>query len=389
MGGIGHRLGQLEPGPGSQTSIRSAPVAAHDDEPDHVAVHQSGVADRVRDQLGDQQPRVLEPPRREVVGHLAERPPRLGGGVGIAREVDLVPHGAARRLARIVDEVEPLAHARDLEHAHHLLGAGHEREPAAELPRALRRDGDQAQAARVHERDVAQVQHDGPRGVRPPGAQLVLQRGGAGEVELAARARSRPRRRRSRSRARGLPRPMKPKARALWEERTDAPRLRRADCSGPGIRRVRRGRGFGYVDERRRARRRARGAGADRRARDPARLGGRLDLPVPERAPPGDRHRRRRAQAVPLPRRLARAPRRAEVRRHGAVREGAAAAAPACRPRPRRLRDARPRLRARLRRAPARARLLPDRLRGVRGGERVLRAGDDAQASTSRSRTAA
>ena len=27
------------------------------------------------------------------------------------------------------------------------------------------------------------------------------------------------------------------------------PRLRRADCSGPGIRRVRRGRGFSYVDD--------------------------------------------------------------------------------------------------------------------------------------------
>ncbi|MGH2970172.1 MAG: hypothetical protein ACRDK0_14090 [Solirubrobacteraceae bacterium] len=27
------------------------------------------------------------------------------------------------------------------------------------------------------------------------------------------------------------------------------PRLRRADCSGPGFRRVRRGRGFSYLDE--------------------------------------------------------------------------------------------------------------------------------------------
>jgi DNA topoisomerase I len=30
---------------------------------------------------------------------------------------------------------------------------------------------------------------------------------------------------------------------------TRKPRLRRSDCSGPGIRRVKRGRGFGYVDE--------------------------------------------------------------------------------------------------------------------------------------------
>ena len=89
------------------------------------------------------------------------------------------------------------------------------------------------------------------------------------------------------------------------------PRLRRADCSGPGIRRRRRGRGLRLRRRRGPARRRARGAAADRRARDPARLGGRVDLPVPERAPAGDRHRRRRAQAVPLPRRMAYAARRA------------------------------------------------------------------------------
>ena len=104
-------------------------------------------------------------------------------------------------------------------------------------------------------------------------------------------------------------------------------RLRRSDCSGPGIRRRRRGRGFGLRRRGRRPRRRAGGARADRRAGDPARVGGRVDLPVSERAPPGDGHRRRRAQAVPLPRRLAYAARRGEVRRHGPVREGAAAAA--------------------------------------------------------------
>ena len=50
-----------------------------------------------------------------------------------------------------------------------------------------------------------------------------------------------------------------------------------------------------------------------------------MDLPVPERAPAGDRHRRRGAQAVPLPRRLADAPRQREVRRHGPLRARAAA----------------------------------------------------------------
>ena len=42
---------------------------------------------------------------------------------------------------------------------------------------------------------------------------------------------------------------------------------------------------------------------AHRRARHPAGLEGRVDLPVPQRPPAGDRDRRRRAQAVPLPRR--------------------------------------------------------------------------------------
>ena len=60
-----------------------------------------------------------------------------------------------------------------------------------------------------------------------------------------------------------------------------AQRLRRSDCTGPGLARRRRGKGFEYLDpdgERVDGRR---GAAADRRARDPARLGGRLDLPVP------------------------------------------------------------------------------------------------------------
>ena len=67
-----------------------------------------------------------------------------------------------------------------------------------------------------------------------------------------------------------------------------------------------------------------------------------MDLPVPARAPPGDGHGRRRAQAVPLPRCVAYAPRRREVRRHGRVRPRAAGPARARRGRPRRLRRARP-----------------------------------------------
>ena len=42
---------------------------------------------------------------------------------------------------------------------------------------------------------------------------------------------------------------MKPKARGDGKNRVMAERLRRADCSGPGIRRRRRGRGFAYFDD--------------------------------------------------------------------------------------------------------------------------------------------
>ena len=55
-------------------------------------------------------------------------------------------------------------------------------------------------------------------------------------------------------------------------------------------------------------------------ARDPAGLDGRLDLPARERPPAGDRARRARAQAVPLPPALARRPRRDEVRPHDRLR---------------------------------------------------------------------
>ena len=77
----------------------------------------------------------------------------------------------------------------------------------------------------------------------------------------------------------------------------------------------------GRADHRQRARR------ADRRARHPARLAGRLDLARPVRPHPGDRDRRPRAQAVPLPPALARAPRPGEVRGHDRLR---AAPCPRC-----------------------------------------------------------
>ena len=155
-------------------------------------------------------------------------------------------------------------------------------------------------------------------------------------------------------------------------------RLRRADCSGPGITRRRRGRRLRLPRQRdRRADRRPRDARARARARHPAGLEGRVDLPVPERPPAGHGDRRRGPQAVPLPRRLADPPRRGEVRGHDPLRQGAAEAARAGRGRPRRHRPADARTRAGLCDPPARPRLLPRRHRGVHG---VLRPGHDPQA---------
>ena len=73
-------------------------------------------------------------------------------------------------------------------------------------------------------------------------------------------------------------------------------RLRRADCSGPGFRRVRRGRGLQLPRRGRRPDRGARGRRAHPRAGHPAGLEGRLDLPLGQRPHPG--HRRRRGRAA-------------------------------------------------------------------------------------------
>ena len=158
-----------------------------------------------------------------------------------------------------------------------------------------------------------------------------------------------------------------------------SPRLRRADCSAPGLTRRKHGQGLHLPRRRRRAGHRARGPRADRRARHPAGLEGRLDLPGRARAPAGDRDRRRRPQAVPLPPAVAHAARLREVRRDDPLRRRAAEAARARRRAADRHRRAHPRARAGLRGAAARPRLLPRRLRAVRGRERVLRPRHDAQ----------
>src|ERR671925_595781 len=92
------------------------------------------------------------------------------------------------------------------------------------------------------------------------------------------------------------------------------------EAAGQGLRVLRRGRQADHGAERPRA---------NPRAHDPARLGGGLDLPVSVRAYPGDRDRRGRTQAVPLPRPLARAARPREVRVDGGVRPRPAAPAAA------------------------------------------------------------
>ena len=102
------------------------------------------------------------------------------------------------------------------------------------------------------------------------------------------------------------------------------PRLRRVEpYVSPGFTRVRRGRGFALRAHRRRHRR-TRRAGAHRRPRRAARLGGRVDRGCPERAHPRGRRRRRRAPTVPLPPGLAREAGRGEVPAHDRARRGAA-----------------------------------------------------------------
>ena len=90
---VGLRLGHLEAAARVADLDPQRPLAGDDHEQDHVVVAQVGMADRVGDELGDEQPRVLEPARREMVGDLAERPARLGGRIGIPRELDLESHG--------------------------------------------------------------------------------------------------------------------------------------------------------------------------------------------------------------------------------------------------------------------------------------------------------
>ena len=92
---------------------------------------------------------------------------------------------------------------------------------------------------------------------------------------------------------------------------------------GPGLHRVRCGKGFRYVDAGGNAVTDEADAGPDRGAGAPSGLGGRLDLPDRARAPAGDRDRRGGPAAVPLPRPLAADPRPGEARADPRLRRGA------------------------------------------------------------------
>ena len=195
--------------------------------------------------------------------------------------------------------------------------------------------------------------------------------GAGGLLALGAVRRARPRaaaarasRRRRSFGVRGRP--------ALLISLTDMARLRRSSPDDPGWTPAPGGHGFVYLDEVGHApagRRRRAGQGPGH----PARVARRVGLPLAERSPPGRRHRRRRPAAVPLPPRLAHPAGRRQARAGGGVRTGAVEGSRAGAGRPRH-RGHEPGPRLRRRRPPPRPRLLPDRQRRVRRGERQLRA---------------
>ena len=154
--------------------------------------------------------------------------------------------------------------------------------------------------------------------------------------------------------------------------------LRWSTDAKPGIARRRAGRGFSYRAADGSTIRDSAVIARIRALADPAGLDRRLDLPRPARPPPGDRPRRPGPQAVPLPRALARASRRREVRPHDRVRRAPADDPRTGRRRPRPPGPA-PREGAGRRRPAARADADPGRQRGVRPAQQVVRPHDAAR----------
>ena len=163
-------------------------------------------------------------------------------------------------------------------------------------------------------------------------------------------------------------------------------RLRTVSPSDPGWTRRRAGKGFVYLDQLG-VRTPAGGPGAVRTTGHPARLGGGVDLPAPERSPAGRRHRRGRAAAVPLPPGVAPQARRVQARPGAGGRRSTPPGAPTGGGPPPARRDA---VRARPgHRVPAAgSRLLPDRRGDLRRGEPLATVWPRSARSTSPWRTA-
>ena len=182
----------------------------------------------------------------ELAGELVDRVPGGGRGVELARELELeaqAPASAAESTNRSRSSMRVISKTR--------CTSGR---PRTSVERAVLRAGalvgehDHPQAGGVHElepdrsrtRAVASWSADDP-------VELVLEQRRAGDVELAGQRDDR-----GVAGDRGL-KAQQRHARETYESRRRIPpspmaRLRRADCSGPGIQRVRRGRGFSYVD---------------------------------------------------------------------------------------------------------------------------------------------
>ena len=170
--------------PGRGPRRAASASATLDHQPDRVAGVEVGVADGVGDELRDRAAARRASARPGSASPSSSSAWRASAAAsGLTGELALDPH---RDVLRIVDEVQPLAHARDLEHPVHGLGALDQREPAARLARPHVGEHDQAQAARVHELEPAHVEHDGAElGLGGEAVELVLEQGGAREVELA------------------------------------------------------------------------------------------------------------------------------------------------------------------------------------------------------------
>jgi hypothetical protein len=107
---------------------------------------------------------------------------------GEARELLALSPSARRLLRRSVDERQQRAEARDLEHALDLARAAHDRQGEAVGLGARVGLRERAQAGRVHERQLAQVEHERRARLGRSVRDRLLEHRRRGDVELAGRA---------------------------------------------------------------------------------------------------------------------------------------------------------------------------------------------------------